>query len=159
MTQFFGKYRGTVVENVDPRSRGRLRVQVPQVLGEEVLDWAEPCVPFAGAGVGLFALPPVGAGVWVEFEAGDLDYPIWSGCFWGDGEVPEGAGQHTTILKTKNAMVRVDDTPGSNSLTIEMGGMKVVFDNAGIAISNGQGSTIELSGNQIKFNDDALEIT
>ena len=52
-----------------------------------------PCAPFAGSGVGFFALPPVGANVWVEFEGGDPDYPIWSGCFWGAGEVPAHAGR------------------------------------------------------------------
>ena len=88
MTQFFGKYRGTVANNIDPQMMGRVQVSVPSVLGEGQLSWAMPCVPYAGSGVGFFAIPPNGANVWVEFEAGDPDYPIWSGCFWGMGEAP-----------------------------------------------------------------------
>ena len=83
MTAFFGKYRGTVVNNLDPMQRGRVQVSVPAVLGSGRLSWAEPCVPYAGDQVGLFAVPPVGANVWVEFEAGDPDHPILAGCFWG----------------------------------------------------------------------------
>ena len=79
-SHYFGKYRGTVVSNDDPTSRGRLQVTVPNLVEN---TWAMPCVPYAGSGVGFFAIPPVGANVWVEFEGGDPDYPIWSGCFWG----------------------------------------------------------------------------
>src|ERR1700704_4306695 len=85
---FFGKYRGRVVGNRDPLNLGRIQVSVPAVLGDFRNNWALPCVPYAGKKVGLYLMPPVGANVWVEFEAGDPDYPIWAGCFWGVGEVP-----------------------------------------------------------------------
>nr|HMP43165.1 phage baseplate assembly protein V [Roseiflexaceae bacterium] len=88
MSQFFGKYRGKVEQNVDPLQIGRVQVRVPAVLGEGRMSWAMPCVPYAGPGVGMFAIPPVGASVWVEFEGGDPDYPIWSGCFWERGDAP-----------------------------------------------------------------------
>lgn len=88
MKQFFGKYRGTVANNADPRMQGRIQVSVPAVLGDSLLSWAMPCVPYGGPQVGFFAVPPNGANVWVEFEGGDPDYPIWTGCFWGDGEAP-----------------------------------------------------------------------
>jgi uncharacterized protein involved in type VI secretion and phage assembly len=164
MTQFFfGKYRGTVTNNVDPENLGRLQVQVPAVLGEGRLSWAMPCVPFAGPQIGFFALPPINANVWVEFEAGDPDFPIWSGCFWGKdtmkSEVPQGAGPGIAILKTQTATISIDDKPGANSLTIEtITGMKLVFDNAGITIDNGQGGTITLSGPQVSLNNGALEV-
>jgi uncharacterized protein involved in type VI secretion and phage assembly len=87
-SQYFGKYRGKVENNIDPMLLGRVQVSVPAVLGQGRLSWAMPCVPFAGAQLGLFLVPPVGANVWVEFEAGDPDYPILAGCFWGAGEVP-----------------------------------------------------------------------
>ena len=83
MSEFYGKYRGKVENNVDPLQQGRVQVTVPAVLGDGRLSWAMPCAPYAGSQVGFFAVPPVGANVWVEFEAGDPDYPIWSGCFWG----------------------------------------------------------------------------
>jgi len=85
---FLGKFRGKVIDNRDPLRQGRIRVEVPEVLGDGTLSWAMPCVPYAGPGVGLLAPPPVGANVWVEFEAGMADRPIWVGCFWGKGELP-----------------------------------------------------------------------
>ena len=97
--QFFGKYRGLVVDNTDPTYRGRLQVKVPAVMGEETL-WAEPCAPYAGDGVGFFALPPANAGVWVEFEAGDPARPLWTGFWWGDGEMPAPSGANTRVLVT-----------------------------------------------------------
>src|SRR5437667_2504719 len=79
--KFFGKYRGQVIDNLDPEQIGRLLVSVPVAFSEST-RWAMPCVPFAGNQSGFFALPPRGANVWVEFERGEVDYPVWSGCFW-----------------------------------------------------------------------------
>ena len=81
---FYGKYRGVVTDINDPLKMGRIQARVPDVLGTDVSGWALPSVPFAGDGMGFYALPKVGAGVWIEFEQGDPDYPIWSGCWWGD---------------------------------------------------------------------------
>lgn len=110
--RFFGKYRGTVHNNVDPTRRGRLQVVVPAVMGTEAV-WALPCAPYAGDGVGFFALPEVGTGVWVEFEAGDPSYPIWVGCFWGDGEIAaRDAVPAVKFWKTGKVTIRIDDTVG-----------------------------------------------
>ena len=93
----WGKYRGVVTDNQDPMGVGRLQVQVPAVLGTDAVAWAEPCVPYAGAGIGLYAMPPVGTAVWVEFEAGNPDLPIWVGGWWPDGAVPnDNAGNAVT---------------------------------------------------------------
>ena len=81
MNPLFGKYRGKVEDDIDPLGMGRLRVSVPALAGGGHSSWALPCVPYAGRDVGFYALPPIGANVWVEFEGGDLNYPIWSGCF------------------------------------------------------------------------------
>ena len=90
--KFYGKYRGTVVNNLDPMQLGRIQVMVPDVLGMSVSSWAMPCVPIAGKQQGIFVLPQIGAGVWVEFEQGEPDYPIWVGGFWGVfAEVPSAA--------------------------------------------------------------------
>ena len=87
--QFFGKYRGTVVDNVDPLSIGRIQVIVPDVSNVITSSWAMPCVPVAGKASGTYVVPQIGSGVWVEYEHGDPDYPIWVGCFWGSSaEVP-----------------------------------------------------------------------
>ena len=85
--RLIGKYRGTVTDNVDPLGADRIEVSVPSVLGRET-QWAMPCVPYAGPDIGFHALPPAGASVWIDFEGGDHDRPVWSGCFWGDGELP-----------------------------------------------------------------------
>lgn len=78
--QFFGKYRGTVINNIDPLQSGRVQVSVPDVLGQD-LAWAMPCVPFTRKGTLARGIPSNGANVWVEFEAGDPDRPIWTGGF------------------------------------------------------------------------------
>jgi uncharacterized protein involved in type VI secretion and phage assembly len=87
MTFFYGKYRGTVEENVDTTQTGMIQVKVPDVLGDGI-DWARPCMPFAGKNTGFLAIPPKGSNVWVEFEGGRMDRPIWSGGFWNSGQAP-----------------------------------------------------------------------
>jgi hypothetical protein len=119
MTAFYGKYRGTVVDNVDPEELGRLAVSVPQILGTAVAAWAMPSVPYAGPFVGFYMLPPIDANVWVEFEAGNINYPIWTGCFWNPGELPaEPAVPTTKILKTSSITVKLDDLDAEGGVTL-----------------------------------------
>lgn len=106
----YGKYRGVVTKNEDELKRGRLEVRVPAVFGPSVVVWAEACVPYAGKGVGFFAMPPVDAGVWVEFEGGDTSFPIWSGCYWADGEAPQGGAPDIKCFKTDSITLTLDDT-------------------------------------------------
>lgn len=164
MTQFFGKYRGTVENNLDPQQMGRLQVKVPAVLGEGTLSWAMPCVPYAGPQKGFFAIPPTGANVWVEFEAGDPDYPIWSGCFWGIGEVPViPALDFIKVFQTDSITLKLDDTPGIGGFTLEVGPpavavpMKLVCDASGIELSHG-GASIKLTPVSVSINNGALEV-
>lgn len=86
--RLYGKFRGTVVNNQDPQRQGRIQALVPQVLGEVPSGWATPCAPYAGPTAGFFSIPPIGAGVWIEFEGGDVSRPIWVGCYWGAPEPP-----------------------------------------------------------------------
>ena len=160
MTEFLSKYRGTVENNIDPMQLGRIQVSVPSVLGEGRMSWAMPCVPYAGPGVGFFAIPPTGANVWVEFEGGDIDYPIWSGCFWGIGEVPAmPAIAEMKILKTDMGTITINDLPGVGGITIETTtGMKIEITALGIEIYNGQGGSIKLTGPQVSINDGALDV-
>lgn len=126
-SRYYGKYRGQVINNLDPTSRGRLQVSVPALLGAQPV-WALPCVPYAGNGVGFFAMPPVGSGIWVEFEGGDLGYPIWSGCFWADGEISPDSDAAPTVKfwKTEAVSVRIDDDVGE--IVIEtQGGAKLTI--------------------------------
>ncbi len=160
MTQFFGKYRGLVANNIDPMQLGRIQVRVPAVLGDGQLSWATPCVPYAGSGVGLFAIPPIGANVWVEFEGGDPDFPIWSGCFWGVGEVPAlPALAEIKVFKTDGVTLTLNDLPGVGGFTLEtLTGQKITVTALGIEINNGQGAVIKLTGPQVSVNNGALDV-
>lgn len=143
---------------------GRIQVSVPTVLGEGQMSWALPCAPYGGNGVGFFAVPPNGANVWVEFEGGDPDYPIWSGCFWGLGEAPaQPAIPFVKVLKTDNLMLKLDDTPGAGGFTLEVNPpssatqLKIVCNAAGIEISNGA-AKITLTPASVSINNGALEV-
>lgn len=165
MSQFFGKYRGTVATNVDPLQLGRLQVQVPAVLGSGQMSWAMPCVPYAGPRVGFYAVPPVGANVWVEFEGGDTDYPIWTGCFWGAGELPMPAIPQVKRWQTEAIKLELSDMPGAGGLTIEVGPpvvptpLKLVCNASGIEVTNSLGAAVKLSGPLVSVNNGALEVT
>ena len=163
-TRFFGKYRGTVANNVDPQQMGRLQVSVPGVFGEGQLAWALPCVAYAGPGVGLFMLPPTGANVWVEFEAGNPDYPIWAGGFWGLGQAPASpAVAEMKVLKTDAISITASDIAGGGGLTIEVSppavaiAAKLEITSNGIEISTGP-AKILLSASGVSVNDGALEV-
>ena len=166
MTQFFGKYRGTVSNNVDPQMMGRVQVCVPAVLGDNTMSWAMPCVPYAGPGVGFFMVPPVGASVWVEFEGGDPDYPIWAGCFWGNAaEVPaQPAIASIKVIKTDSLTLKLDDTPGVGGFTLEVNPpsvstpLKIVGNASGLEISNAA-AKIQLTPASVSINNGALEVT
>lgn len=158
---YYGKYRGTVANNVDPMMLGRVQVTCPAVLGSGQMNWALPNVPYAGSGVGFFAVPPVGANIWVEFEGGDPDSPIWSGCFWGAGEVPASpAVAQMKVFRTDTGTIALNDLPGAGGITIETTtGGKISITATGIEITNGQGASIKLSGPQVSINSGAIEVT
>jgi hypothetical protein len=153
-----------VVANADPTMQGRLQVTCPAVFGSGRMSWAMPCVPYAGPGVGLFALPPLGANVWVEFEGGDPDYPIWAGCFWGEGEMPvTPAVPGTSVFRTSAVTLTVDDQPGGGGLTLLVGPpavpapLKLALTASGIELANGA-SSVKLSSLSVNVNNGALEV-
>jgi hypothetical protein len=123
-----------------------------------------PCAPYAGSGVGFFAVPPVGANVWVEFEAGDPDYPICSGCFWGVGEVPAlPALPQMKVWKTDGITLTLSDLPGVGGFTLEVNPpvvatpLKLVFNATGIELSNAAAS-VKLTPVSVSVNNGALEV-
>jgi hypothetical protein len=169
--RFYGKYRGLVIENLDPEQIGRVLVQVPDVLGELPSSWAMPCVPAAGIQSGCFIVPPIGSQVWVEFEQGDPDYPIWTGGFWGlVADVPIFAtappaippGQNIVLQTTGQNMIMVSDappTPVTGGIVIKsVSGAMIVVNETGIYISNGQGAMITLTGPAVDINLGALTV-
>ncbi len=162
MNEFFGKYRGTVEDNSDPFGRGRLLVKVPAVFNDGQV-WALPSVPYAGPGVGLFAMPPKDAHVWIEFECGDPRSAIWSGCFWDEGEsapvAASPAAAEKKVFKTQKCTLTLDDAPGnSGGVTIEMGGAKIAINPLQIEIKRGPWS-IKITQQNVSINDGALEVT
>src|SRR6266581_5459174 len=138
---FYGKYRGIVTDTEDPLKMGRIKARVPDVLGEEPSGWALPCVPFAGDGMGFYALPGNDARVWIEFEQGDPDYPIWTGCWWGSqdersDEVSDDADKKVLIKTKEGQKILLDDS--NSEITIQTsGGQKIVMNSSSIKIDNG----------------------
>jgi uncharacterized protein involved in type VI secretion and phage assembly len=165
--KYYGKYRGTVVNNVDPEQSGRIQAQVPDVLGSSLSSWAKPCVPFGGLQTGMLALPPVGAGVWIEFEQGDPDYPIWVGCYWGQaGELPAmskiappGVSAITLQTMLQNGLL-ISDVPGPTGgiMLKSTTGASIIVNDTGIYISNGKGASIVLTGPTVNINAGALTV-
>jgi uncharacterized protein involved in type VI secretion and phage assembly len=165
--KFYGKYRGLVLNNIDPMQMNRLQVQVPDVAGLIPVTWAMPCVPLAGLQNGMVALPIIGSGVWVEFEQGDPDYPIWVGCFWGSGaEVPALAratppGLSAITLQTplQNGLT-ISDLPGPTGgiMLKSATGATLIVNDTGIYIQNGKGASIMMTGPTVNVNAGALTI-
>jgi len=160
---FYGKYRGVVTDNADPNGLGRIKFKAQDVLGNQESGWAMPSAAFSGNGVGFFALPTVGAGVWIEFEHGDPDYPVWSGGWWGSSaEMPAAltTPQKQLLIHTDAGhKILIDDTPGTGGITLQFGGgAKIELNDQGITIDNGQGASIKLTGPQVSINDGALEV-
>ena len=157
-SHYFGKYRGTVANNIDPMQKGRLQVAVPAVYGTNQLTWALPCTPFAGSGYGLYMIPDIGTNIWVEFEGGDINAPIWSGCFWGDGECP-GQLPQIKIIKTQAATITLDEVNPASPVVIETpSGNRITISAQGITLESASGAKVELSGPQVSVNNGALEV-
>jgi uncharacterized protein involved in type VI secretion and phage assembly len=170
---YWGKYRGTVINNIDPELRGRLMCMVPDVLALVPTSWAEPCTPLAGPTgppMGVYMVPPIGAGVWVEFEQGDPDFPIWVGCRWGStADVPAMAKaglpvSPSIVLQTVGQnMVVISDLPGpAGGIMIQSGASIVSVSQAGISLT---GPKVEITAAAINvvgitdINQGALKVT
>ncbi|MEA3064219.1 MAG: hypothetical protein QOJ27_654 [Sphingomonadales bacterium] len=164
MTPHFGKFRGEVLNVLDPFGLGRIQVSVPGLLDNSTMAWAMPCLPGAGPSVGFFTIPPVGAKVWVEFERGDLDYPIWSGGFWGSGETPAPMGPTqamTHVWAGDNFKIEILDMPGAGTLAITLttpsGEAKLAADATSLELSWGQ-SSVKLAVDGVSINGSNLKV-
>lgn len=175
--KLFGKYRGKVLDNVDPLFLGRILAEVAAVQGM-TMNWCMPCVPYAGAEVGFYAIPPIGANVWIEFEGGDVNYPIWTGCFWGEGEVPvvtpEPPNPMVKVFKTEFATLIMNDTPEVGGITLQCNPaavatpLSMVFNSLGITISAApaiikmiteEGITLLYPPDMIAMTEETIEVT
>ena len=163
----FGKYRATVMDNIDPEQLGRIRVEAPDVLGTTPSGWAMPCVPLAGVQSGTYLVPQVGSAVWVEFEGGDPDRPVWTGCFWpSPGQVPvlglSGNPISPTIVVQSGLQnsILISDVPGPDGgiMLKSAGGATLIVNDTGIYIQNGKGASIVLLGPTVNVNQGALVV-
>jgi hypothetical protein len=166
--RYYGKYRGVVTDNDDPDRLGRIKARVPRLLGAEETGWALPAFPYGGAAEqGLFAMPDIDAGVWIEFEGGDLSYPIWSGTWYSSGAVPESAPPAKKVWKTKAGhKVVLDDDGGTleitdangNSVTMDAGTVKVFVGSAArIVVEAPQIELVENAAHPLVFGDNLLQ--
>ena len=165
--KYLGKYRGVVINNVDPLQKGRLQVQVPDVAGIAPLTWAMPCVPIAGIQNGMVALPMIGSGVWIEFEQGRSDKPIWVGCFWGSAAempalsrlTPPAVPAITLQTPLQNGLT-ISDMPGpTGGIVIKSTtGATLIVNDTGIYIQNGKGASIVLAGPSVAINGKPVSI-
>lgn len=172
----FGKYRGKVIDNEDPLFLGRVLAMVAAVPGMEI-NWCLPCTPYAGAGVGFYAIPPIDANVWIEFEGGDVNYPIWVGCFWGEGETPivteEPPNPFIKTLKTQCMTLTLNDTPEVGGFTLtcippsvttplsmvfNSEGIKITAPPAMVSLITEQGITLEFPPDTITLTAEGVEI-
>jgi uncharacterized protein involved in type VI secretion and phage assembly len=165
--RYYGKYRGTVVNNIDPMQIGRIQAIVPDVSGVVPTSWAMPCVPTAGLNSGVFTVPQIGSGVWMEFEQGDAERPIWVGGYWGSTAelpvlartVPPAVNGITMQTTLKNGVV-ISDTPGpTGGIMIQTAtGATISVSDVGIVISNGKGAVISMLGPSVDINTGALTV-
>lgn len=172
-SRFYGKYRAFVVDNADPEKLGRLKLKIPGVLGSEVVSgWAWPCAPYGGAAnQGFYFIPEVDSAVWVEFESGSLDSPIWVGTFWakpgGNSELPKPNGVDGTeesdvqspptrkIIKTlKGHTIQLEDADDGDLV------MLYEATNKNLIVMNADGIKITESTNKttITLNDSGLKV-
>jgi uncharacterized protein involved in type VI secretion and phage assembly len=153
--RFFGKYRG-VVTDVDADTL-RVKAKVPAVLADQPTGWARACVPFAGADMGMAFLPEVGAGVWIEFEGGDVSYPIWVGCFWHDGEQPSDATASVKAIVTKAGQKILFDQDGGTITVSDQNNNTITLDSSGISLERGS-NQIDVGDSEVNINQGALEV-
>ena len=165
--KFYGKYRGTVINNIDPMQIGRIQAMVPDVSSLIPTSWAMPCLPVGGLQMGMFTVPPISAGVWIEFEQGDPDYPIWTGCFYGTAAdvpalaltAPPPVSAITLQTMLQNGLI-ISDVPGPTGGIIikSTTGALIMVNDTGITISNGKGAIITMIGNIVDINAGALTV-
>jgi uncharacterized protein involved in type VI secretion and phage assembly len=165
--RYYGKYRATVLNNIDPQLQGRIQVQLGDRYGLFPSTWAAPAFPFAGKNCGVVALPQVASNVWIEFEAGDPDYPLWSGAFWPDpnGFPPLAMAGHTPatpnihLQTSTGTSVTLSDNPAQQVLVKTSTGAMIMIGASGITMTNGQGASIAMTGPSVIINNGALTVT
>jgi hypothetical protein len=173
VTRHYGKYRGLVTDNQDPKNLARIRAKVPELLQDEETGWALPSSPYAGDGSGFFRVPAKDAGVWIEFEAGDVSRPIWTGCWWADNQLPSDQdGNSATpdfsilrseaglmvVLNDASSTIAVSDKNGDNLLKIEVSqGQITVKAQTKVVVDAPQIELVDGASHPLVFGDSLLQ--
>jgi uncharacterized protein involved in type VI secretion and phage assembly len=156
-SRFYGKFRGSVHDVDDPEKMGRVKATVPEIYGEQVSPWALPAVPFAGPQHGFVLIPEVGDGVWIEFEGGDPSRPIWTGCWWASGDMPDPADTKVrALVTTPGHQFVIDDDSGEISL-LHSGGAEMKMTDGDITLTIGQ-SEIKMTSSDITLKNGTTEV-
>ncbi|MFI0445515.1 phage baseplate assembly protein V [Actinomadura sp. 6N118] len=162
MDRFYGKYIGIVTDNEDPKNLCRLKVTVPEVMGEQATGWCLPNSPYAGPGVGWAAVPPLDALVLVEWPAGDVTRtPVWAGAIWSDGAGVPDAGPAAVLLVTPGGhQVQLIDEPEGDAAIVltAASGAVLRLDGDGVQVEFGT-QKIAMTDAKISFNGGALEVS
>jgi uncharacterized protein involved in type VI secretion and phage assembly len=153
--RFYGKYRGVVV-NVDAATM-RVQASVPAALPNATSGWAMPCVPYAGPQVGFMMLPEIGSGVWIEFEGGDVSYPVWTGCYWNAGEIPSTAASTLKTIVTTAGSLAFDNQ--ANTVTLADAAQDTVVLNGSSVTTTAGAASIAAGPASVSINNGALEVT
>jgi uncharacterized protein involved in type VI secretion and phage assembly len=162
--RFHGIFPARVENNIDPLNMARIQVSVADVAGASISSWALPCLPVTGLNTGMFTVPPIGSAVWVQFARGDIDYPVWLGGYFANGEAPQLSRRvppgvsGITLQTTGNNGLVISDAPGGGILIQTAGGAKIEVTDLGITIA-AQGAELKLSGGTVNINNNALTIT
>jgi hypothetical protein len=157
-SRFHGKYRGIVRDIEDPENLGRIKAEVPAIYEDQQSPWALPAFPFAGQGHGLVLLPEVGDGVWIEFEAGDINRPIWTGCWFASGERPDPAGAKSRLLATSAGHQIVLDEDRDQIQLKHPGGAEITMSASEIVLKLGL-CELKITSSEINLNNGMVKVT
>jgi len=155
--RYYGKYKGSVIE-VEENGRGRIKAKVPAVLRDTTSGWCDPCVPYAGKGVGFAFLPEIGSGVWIEFEGGDPSRPIWSGCYWREGEFPKQAGPKQKLIRTASGHELLFDDAATSVTLGDRNDNLLSLDGDGITLARGDGKVV-VNDSETNINEGAMQVS
>ena len=156
-TSYFGKYRGIVTDVSDPNNQCRIRAKVPAVLGDQACGWALPAAPFAGDGHGFVMLPKMGSGVWIEFEAGRLDNPIWSGGWWASGQRPDPQGEQVRVIVSEHGHSVILDDQADEVKLVHGDGPTIKMTASEIVLTCGS-CEIKISNQDISLNNGLIKV-
>ncbi len=147
--RWYGKYSGQVTGNEDDQQQGRVQVTVPAIFGATLQVWARPCFPY-----GHFFVPPVDTRVWVEFEGGDPEYPIWVGAWYPKAVTPQESRvtppDNRVIQTASGHTIELDDSDGKARITIRHkdNSFLAIDDKGSVVVANKNGSTLYLNADK-----------